>query len=182
MSDKAKEQTTETAMLYVLDTNAKPPCPVRRHDVLLEHGGEKTYEFKANKWTKMSAAHAIKFLCDEAFVVSESEGGPRIKPIITRPEGGAIPTLKPDECIARYEELLQSALLIRAQMKQGGELFSQNAKKADLIEFLMGNQPKSAGPAPEQAPSVDDVTDVTGEDMSEDELAGMFDGEEAPDP
>ena len=173
--DKAKV----TAMLYVLDTNARPPSPVREHEVLLEDGGTKSYKFKANEWTKMQAAHAIKFLCDAAFVVSESEGGPRIKPIITRTEGGAIPTLKPDECICRFEELTQKSLLTRAQMKQGGELYSSNALKADLIEFLMGKQSKA--PPPKQAPSVDDVTDVTGEEMSDDEVAGMFndEGEEA---
>jgi len=163
--------------LFVLDTNARPPCPVRVHEIPLENGGVKPYTFRQFKWVEMPHAHAVKFLRDEAFVVADKPDneGTRLKPIVDRPSDEPSPSLAPNEVIARYDELTVGALLIRAQMKPGGEGFTRITKKKDLEKFLTGEVEVGDDAAPAPA---DGEVDVTGEEMSEDEVAGMFDGDE----
>ncbi len=58
--------------------------------------------------------------------------------------GREIPKLGSDQVVARWDELTGPALLIRAQMRRGGEQFKHGAKKTDLIAFLTNDEPVKA--------------------------------------
>ena len=107
------------------------------HEILLANGALKQYVFSYAKSLEMPASHAAKFLIDEAWVVTD-ENGNRIRPITGIDKSAGKVELGPNEVVAQWQELTLRALIIRAQMKPGGEKFSGATKKDYVISFLGG--------------------------------------------
>lgn len=135
-------------MLQVTDTNANAAYPLRKHDVLNDDGSVTTYEFCYGAATKMPLHHGMKFLVDDAFIVTD-EKGHRIDPRPKRAqEQEAALALKPGQVVADLEELTVDALFVRCQMLPGSEGMKKNTKKGDMIEFLLQSNGKSDGVQP----------------------------------
>jgi len=171
----------ETGTLFVLDTTARPPCPVRAHDVLLDRasGVVRTYEFHHNEYLEMPADHAMRFITNDAFLVKKDPEGPRMRPIPVRTEDSV--RLQPDQCIANYDELTQGALLSRTKARAGSERFTKGTRKIDLIDFLMDTAAPEAAPRePEDAEGLEDLIDDDDGELDEDELEGLMPKPELP--
>lgn len=167
-------------MWSVIDTNAKEHS--RTHHPL--GLGRVTYVMSPGQPTSMPEAHAAKFLCDESFHVFD-DAGRRVtslrKP--TDDEGEKGIQLADDEVIAKLDELGQEALLRRAHMQPGGEVFKKNARRDDLVEFLMEKRDPSAegsiGAARRAAKEAGAAKSTAGDGIAEEdmyaEIAAMLD-------
>lgn len=163
--------------LFVRDTNCRAGFEKRTHRVALDNGGFASYTFTQDEKLEMPAGHAMKFLKDEAWVVTDHEGN-RILPIEEVKSGQEIPKLRVDQVVARWDELTAQALLTRAQMRRGGEKFRQGAKKSDLIAFLTSEAEVKAR-ADEHIPADagSEAGDVGGE-MSAADVDALLGGED----
>lgn len=125
----AKEKT-----VYVLDTSATGESPVRSHDVFY-NGKIERVEFKFGQPTPMPFDLGCKFMLP-GFIVKDGDGLDMSAPPVT------VDAVKfqigDDEIVAKYEELTQEALMLRALGRVGGEQFADNhtATRAELITFL----------------------------------------------
>lgn len=109
-------------VLYVRDMNARLD-EQRVHSITIRvyENGEvetKEYALSSRKRVKMPASHAMQFLRDESFEVT-NEKGTRLKPVEKTPEVDTRVILKPGECVAKYEELTDDALFRRCMATPG---------------------------------------------------------------
>lgn len=96
-----------------------------------------SYSLQAAVGAKMPPADAAVFLRDPAFRVFDEAGRERV-PLPDAENLDALkarPDLEPDETIARYEELLDSALQARVAIRPGGHELA-GADREALIDFL----------------------------------------------
>lgn len=132
------EKETKSTDWGVIDLNAQPNDPPRYHDCVVE-GKIYSYGFKARTATAMPEAHARKFVPNETFEVFD-ENGRRIRPVTSALKGYTgerESLLEEDECVAKFDELVQEALYERAAPLPGGEKLTKRTPKADLITFLI---------------------------------------------
>lgn len=121
----------------------------RRHSILLQDARgnqvEKVYAFRHGAPTEMPAAHAMKFLKAEGFIV-QAKGGRTIRPVRDplADVGAPGPQLEADECIANLGELTLPALLKRAGIMPGGEQFAGNSQRDDVVAFIVNARREKA--------------------------------------
>ena len=161
--------TPET--LFVEDKNCNPADPERAHEMIID-GVKKVFPFQYGKRREMPFGHAMKFLVDDAFEVTD-EGGKRYMPIPKPEKGGAGGlVLKPGEVVARLDELLKDALHARCAMAPGGESVPARASREDMIGFLEGVNIEALHANRERDDGVEPGADTEG--MSQSELDRML--------
>lgn len=165
--------TPET--LFVTDTNcfADPESPnhVRSHQIPFD-GIIKTFTFHYGKSLEMPFAHAMKFLVDEAFQVSD-ETGKLYKPVPKAETDGAQGlVLRQGQVIARLDELLKDALLARCAIAPGGEAIKSRASREEMIEFLEGIDAETLAANTEADEGVEPGADTAG--MSQADVDAMM--------
>lgn len=97
------------------------------------------YPLSATSPTFMPTEHAMVFLCNEAFRVTDEEGNPvaSLPTDVVSPTAAGPRRLEPGTTVARYEELGQDALVARAVRRPGGgQQIKKNTPKRTIIEFL----------------------------------------------
>jgi hypothetical protein len=149
---------------YVVDTLAVTAA--RKHAITEQSGIVTYYELKANEFTKMPRDHAMRFLCDPAFVVKDVEG--KVMRPVAKKEHTSHVQIPAGFVIAELAELSREALFIRCKLCVGSE--SVHPKKtpvADMIEFLNRNATTPGVITPEVIGDVD-------LGASSDELDAMF--------
>lgn len=147
----------------VIDTNAhKAPTGSREHDI-----GPKKYSLTSHTGTDMPMEHAVNFLRDPSFIVTDADG--EVVGSLDRQTavGQVQPRLqlKSNQVIATLDELSNTSLLVRANEYPEGKGFKQNTKKETLIAFLTDQAKIAGGRGPDDAaadaedPEVEDVPD-----------------------
>jgi hypothetical protein len=133
------------AKLYVLDTTAviseDNKTGYRVHLMNVE-GAVKPFTFKPGEPLPLPPAVALRFLKSEGFVRTDEKGNvlkferPPRQP--DELQAGETLTLKPNETVARYEELSTPALQHRVLEMEGAEKFATDKpdRKA-MIAFIM---------------------------------------------
>lgn len=164
------ETTNEAPVMWaVRDLNQNGDTP-RVHRI-----GGRDYFLWSQKATPVPPDHAVAFLRDPAFEVVDENGIPQV----TLPAAENIdaakkrPALEPDETIAKYAELQQSALLARAKLRPGGERFTQATKRDVLVDFLT-NSPAIGELAEHQKPRSTGPSDYDPEAMTDAEAKAML--------
>lgn len=151
VSKAADAPKAKPGVLYVRDSNAKPN-KVRQHRIITAmhtaDDGEtvvvddyQLYNLSSSIKCEMPEAHALQFLKDESFIVTDSNGV-RIKPVIKKDTDVGKIVLADDELIAKYDELTQESLYKRCKIIPGTDHIKKNTKKADLVECLMSHEVK----------------------------------------
>src|SRR5574340_291365 len=124
---------------YVTDTLAV--AAVRKHGVALPNQTIKYYDLSADTEVEMPIDHALRFLCDPAFIVKDANKKV-LKPMpkqektthIAIPEGFVM---------AELGELSREALFTRCKVLPGSEhIHPKKTSNADMIAFLKSVQPK----------------------------------------
>ncbi len=153
---------------FVLDKNAY-------QGPRIHEAGNRRYSLTndPDKPTPMPREHALLFLKDPAFVVTD-ENGVTQAPIPTaeaaRKRKVGAEEMEPGQCVAFYEELTSPALLARAAQRPGGNLIDPLSKRADIIAFLVkGNPGSNAG---QRAGVIQATVDAEASLLEEDEEEG----------
>ncbi len=176
-ASKTPSTTPDLPPLFVLDTTARPPCPVREHEIIVGHEyGEpllKSYQFKTGQRVEMPFEHAAQFLKGEGFVVSRDEEGRDIFELT--PEGkdhaGRV-VLKDHQVVANLSELTLESLHFRCSqlaVKLGETAPPKSAKKEKLVEYLTINAAKTR-----QSELAESEVDGETETMSDSEAAALL--------
>lgn len=175
--EPAPAKAVESA-LFVEDPTALNGYPPRTHELLID-GRVKSYVFAPGQKLSMPYSHAVKFLA-AGFIVTDAED--RIMVSAPRgPDPHATERFQfgPEEIVARYDELTRPALLLRVNQTTGGEAYTSDHAREDLIAFLKVDRDKRE--AVLKTRRRNDGTASDGDsvgDMSPAELDKMF-GEEA---
>lgn len=188
MSAQAAEQAAaadDADFLYVEDPTALANNPDREHELAefdpkINQTRILTFKFTAGEKKKLPMHQALKFL-KAGFIVTDADGN-SYDPTPIKPSNGTEIALAADQCIARYSELTQEALLFRVKQEFGGEVFNKAARKAELVDFLVSRDAKKlaaaaraesgGGEAAEQ--NARDRGQLTGGSMSAAEVDRMF--------
>lgn len=126
---------------FIIDTTAIDAPRV--HELIVDKT-IRQFTFKPREPLKLPLPVAVKFLKHEGFQLANEKG--EVIPYSRRPkqpnELGAGETFKlaENETIARYDELMTSALMQRALEMPGGEKFSTKDKpdRVAMIDFIKG--------------------------------------------
>lgn len=130
------------------------------------------YDLKAEVGTEMPLAHAMQFLKDANFVVSDAAGN-IIQPIPVvsgNDRGGQ--RLQPGETVAHLSELTTSALLKRCKASAFSGNINEESSRETMIEYLMSEPARNAGPA--QSADVAATFAAAGGQMAPKEIASIF--------
>lgn len=171
-----EEQSQGEEMYGVEDLNATRVGVERAHDIIVA-GEIITYPFRPRHSTKMPFAHAVKFLKNKAFRVTDASGKVYEPIAEAKPEARASLSIADDEVIARLDELTVESLAIRANALDGGEGFKKSSRKADIMAFLIERARQSRDPSARRAPGRGGDDDGGADDMSDDEVAAMLGNE-----
>ena len=121
----------------------------------------KQYPLVSDKSTPMPLDHAMQFLKDKAFIVTD-EKGTVLKPLENIEEKATHVQIPEGYVLAKYEELSRDSLVLRAKvLPNASAIHPVKTKSADIIAFLKANDA-----AKQKAP--------TRAEMSEDEVAALF--------
>lgn len=159
----------------VFDLNQRGDAP-RVHDA-----AGRPYPLWSHRGTPIPIAAAVVFLRDPAFRVLD-EAGVEQTPLPDAENLDAAkrrPNLEPGETIAKFEELTQTALLARAALRPGGQVFNAKTKREALIGWL--KEAPALGELPEHLKArgtggVDDGLGIGGEGMSDDATKKLLEG------
>ena len=146
---QATTDTTKQAQWSVIDMNAiKGP---RKHEIPIkvDASGEvimtRTYSIESEKPTLMDPEHAMFFLKDPAFIVTNDEGT-QVKPVVQHDGGIGGFKLGDNEVIAQYDELSKEALFKRCKILVGAEHIKETrTPKEDMIAFLVAKAKPPVG-------------------------------------
>lgn len=164
----AATATAKEPVALVIDTLAVAAPRVHGIGVAFDKAGHpvqiKNYSLSAEKATPMPLDHAMQFLKDSAFVVTDEKGNV-MKPMENIAEKATHIAL-PEGCvIAKYEELTRDALVLRAKvLPNSGSIHPIKSKTSDVIAFLIAHDAAGKKPAKAQG-------------MNEDELDRLFENE-----
>lgn len=119
------------------------------------------YPLTSDKPTPMPLDHAMQFLKDTAFIVTD-EKGVVLKPLENIEEKATHVQIPEGYVLAKYEELTRDSLVLRAKvLPNAGAIHPVKTKSADIIAFLKANE-ASKKQAPAKA------------EMSEAEVEALF--------
>lgn len=146
LTGEVKKQEAET--VFVTDSTATPGYPTRTHEIIV-NGNNVQYEFQHGKSCEMPYAHGMKFLGIESFEVKHRDGTriPTLPNVAERANGQQPPKLRPDEVIAKFDELSEEALIRRSNAIPGGERFTGQSDRDALIGFLLDRGRNEQAPA-----------------------------------
>jgi len=156
-------------MFSVLDLTATQDNPVREH-VILVNGLQKKCVFKFGEKLELEQPEALKFSGNDGFIVYDEQGNvfTQVKEVSQGAEIGQ--KLAPDQVLANLTELSREALLNRAAVLPGGEVFMAKGAKPRLetvIEFITQHNKKTR----QAETSVDDEDSLIDSDgMSKEEM------------
>lgn len=116
------------------------------------------YALTADRICPMPRSHAVKFLCDPAFEVTDEHGDVQRPVTKALPATGGGVILRPGQIIANPEELTTPALLLRASMIPGAP---ENLGAATARERLINIVLSAASPSavPEEDGDIEDMDD-----------------------
>ena len=123
-------------MFRVIDSSTTHECPERIHDVIVD-GQVTSVRFTLNVPTLLPEKTALKFMVDGFSVVDAESGAVVPRPAFT--DETVRNRIGEDEIVAKYEELTDEALQMRAVVLPGGEIFAVGGdviSKQNLIDFL----------------------------------------------
>lgn len=167
-TDEEKETIAkETEKLYLVkDESCTTLCPRRVHEIIV-NGEVKPVVFELGKDVNLPLAIAAKFNIP-GFKVYDNEE--EIKKPTEAPQNIAM-ALDADKVVASYEELTTVALYLRAAIISGGEKFTKDSKRSDLIDFLIESRK-----TPEQKADQSQKTETILEDeeIDDDKLKEML--------
>lgn len=127
--------------LYVVDRSATAITGPRVHELLDPNGVARPYKFEPYTPNRLPLAIALKFLKSEGFVLTDADGNEQeFRRTPKRPEelaAGEQLAIKPDETIARYDELSTKALFFRCAVLPGGEVVAQSNNRGAMIRFII---------------------------------------------
>lgn len=146
-----QSHTQENPTGFVIDTLAV--AAPRTHGIITAFDREgkpatiKNYDLTAHTPVPMPLDHAMQFLKDAAFVVT-NEKGEVLKPLDVSAEKVTHVQL-PEGCIiAKYEELTREALVLRAKvLPNSAHIHPIKTKVAEVIEFLKATAKANQRPA-----------------------------------
>lgn len=140
----AKPESKEAVFYHVYDQNQRGKEP-RKHDVIIKlekavdgtvtNVDYVTYDLYSDKPCKMQMEHALKFLCDPAFKVVNTDGN-RVEPVAKFDPSKPITKLADDEIVCKNVELSHESLLRRVKVLPGSEAVSANSTIEELAAFL----------------------------------------------
>jgi hypothetical protein len=149
-ADKAPTGRTHPDKVLIVDTNAHPDQPSadgtktikgsRVHEMMID-GRKRAFVFEHGVPLAVEWPVAIRFLRDEAFRLVDENG--EELPFQRTPkqphelEAGQQFRLGDEETVARYEELHDEALRLRAMQIPGGERFGRSTNRDAMVEFIM---------------------------------------------
>ncbi len=159
-ADKAAVADTDD-ILFVEDPTARINDEPRKHEMLEDDpaSGQRRivpYIFKAGEKLQLPTHTAMRFA--KAGMIVTDQNGQLYKPP-SQVSDDAMRHLAPGECIARYDELKQEALLMRCKLIVGGEKFNKASRIADLIAFLTESDAKKAAELRARSAENDDGTE-----------------------
>lgn len=152
----------EEETLFVEDTNCSSRYPERAHEFIVNGDERQIHTFKYLEKLEMPIGAAMRFTVDEAFRVTDHDGK-RFDPAPKLVDRSLPIEVGDDECIAKFEELTQHALLARAVVEPGSDEFHRSTKKDELCAFLTARMVAKNAPADEDDPDA----------MTEEELAAL---------
>lgn len=136
--------TQEQLQGFVVDTLAS--TGPRTHSIILsfDKAGKpallKDYHLTADKPVPMPLDHAMQFLKDKAFIVTNAKGEV-MKPMENIAEVAAHVSIPEGYVLAKYEELTRDALVLRAKvLPNSGSIHPVKSKAADIIAFLKADE------------------------------------------
>lgn len=142
-------------LLRVTDKSCTVEFSERTHTINVR-GQEIPVTFKFGEAKVLPFEQGVKFMVD-GFIVEDFDGTVLGLPAVARE--GAASYLGKDEVIAKLSELTISALKVRAAQKNGGEMFleADEAAKADIIAFIIGDAPEGLAVEAEVSDVEDDA-------------------------
>lgn len=161
--------------LEVTDTTCVPGAPRRVHAMMIG-GSVKEIEFNLGRPTAVPLDVGLRFLKTDAFLVVDPRTGRKYDPTPPVPTQESGFRLGPDETVARWDELTQDALFVRAKQLPGAEDIKKGSTpKEKLIEFLKWRA-MAAPPPPKKRDDIDRIPagDLVGGAMSDDELRALL--------
>lgn len=110
----------------------------RTHELPGEDGRLVSYTFKPREHLPMPMAQAMMLVANDGFEVLDP-AGKRLQVRTPGGQGGASKgiVLRPDEVVARLDELTLDALLQRATRLPGGDELKKNDGKDKVIAFML---------------------------------------------
>jgi hypothetical protein len=156
--------TDDREYLEVTDTTCSPTYPRRTHDIMVS-GVIRQVTFEIGQPQLLPIDVALRFLKDDAFVVTDPRTGKKYDPTPPQPDihSGAAFALASDEVVAKLDELTQEALFIRSKQMQGAEDIKKGTPKEKLISFLARSRAKTGTGAPSSR--VDEMDAIPGGDL-----------------
>ena len=169
--------TVDGNTLKVMDLTATADCPVRDHEMVVDDRVQK-FAFSMGEAKVMPYTTALKFSQNPGFEVSHMDDRPFVAPPSDVDERDEIPkiSLEDDEVIARMDELVKPALLVRAQIID--DTIKDSTGKDELVAFLKADRlaKKKANSSPDSSAGVGGS-----EAMSDADLDGLFGDEHGND-
>ncbi len=125
---------TSQKNLRVIDSSCTSEFPIRTHDIVVK-GEIIPVTFKYGEEKILPLEHGIKFLQDGFTVFEEGKKTAMDLPAFT--DDTIRNRIGEDEVVAKYDELTEAALKLRAAIIPGGEHFvGDDIAKTDVIGFL----------------------------------------------
>ena len=160
--------TAEQSQGFVVDTLAVAGPRIHSIITAFDKAGKpvltKQYPLTSDKATPMPLDHAMQFLKDSSFVVTDDKGVV-LKPLENIEEKATHVQIPEGYVLAKYEELTRDSLVLRAKvLPNSGAIHPVKSKSAEIIAFLKANEA-----AKREAPRRPEMDDA--------ELARLFEKE-----
>lgn len=159
-ADTAAAAPIDLPQLDVEDTTALVDQPDRIHEMMVD-SKRTSFTFKAGEKKRLPFDVAIRFNLP-GFIVTDPRTGNRYEPPPAAPEGGAALLLKPNEVVARLDELTLDALLVRVKVLPGGEKLTRTHGKDALAAFIANYNTQRNSPVINPSKGVDPVDRIDG--------------------
>jgi len=158
---------TEQSQGFVVDTLAVAEPRIHSIITAFDKDGKpaltKQYPLTSDKPTPMPLDHAMQFLKDKAFIVTNDEGVV-MKPLENIEEKASHVQIPDGYVLAKYEELTRDSLVLRAKvLPNSGAIHPVKSKSADIIVFLKANEA-----AKREAPRRAEMSDAELEQLFQD--------------
>lgn len=142
--------------VIVIDSSCTPESPVREHTMRMPDGTFEKVVFRYGIQTILDYALGVKFN-QEGFIVLDAETQLRLR-TPPKTDGTVRMKIAPDEVVAKYDELSDAALRMRAATTPGGEEFiiGDHLDRDAVIAFLINPRGSNPKQEPAQDPEQED--------------------------